>query len=150
MSLNNSQRKRAILWEEQGRKCFWCFQLISTFTVSSIDHWIPITHKSCGGSNSFSNLRLMHRACNLFKNNTCPICSDSLKFKWRDAMRMMPGGVRMTFDDFAQVIRDRARQLQREEQLDAMSAMLRVEEEVSAILGAMLDETMCKGDVPSL
>ena len=56
----------------------------------------------------------------------------------------------MTFDDFAQVIRDRARQLQREEQLDAMSAMLRVEEEVSAILGAMLDETMCKGDVSSL
>ncbi len=47
----------------------------------------------------------------------------------------------MTFEDFEQVIRDRVAQVQQDEGLTLVQAMLRVEEEVSAILGQLLVET---------
>src|SRR6266702_4581335 len=64
----------------------------------------------------------------------------SLNRSLEKLMAISEQGVReMTFENFMQVIRDRVAQVQQDEGLTRVQAMLRVEEEVSAITGQMLD-----------
>lgn len=56
------------LFSIQNGKCAWCAELLPD-TGNHVDHWIPLAK---GGSNDKSNLRLLHKKCNLSKGTKDP------------------------------------------------------------------------------
>jgi 5-methylcytosine-specific restriction endonuclease McrA len=59
----------AALFQKQHGNCAWCLKSLGNATPH-IDHYMPL---SLGGSNSVSNIRLLHRKCNMEKHASDPI-----------------------------------------------------------------------------
>jgi 5-methylcytosine-specific restriction endonuclease McrA len=59
----------AVLFERQKGKCVFCLEPFGAATPH-MDHYIAL---SKGGTNDMSNLRLLHRECNLKKHSKHPI-----------------------------------------------------------------------------
>jgi RNA-directed DNA polymerase len=66
------------LFKRQGGKCTICGETFTTFDVGEweMDHVIP---RSVGGSGSYSNLQLVHKACHIHKTRMDPKASTTKK-----------------------------------------------------------------------
>ena len=59
-----------LLIQRDGDFCFICGKNFGKKEKRTIDHWVPL---SKGGSWNISNLRLAHKACNLWKGDRIPL-----------------------------------------------------------------------------
>ncbi|MDF5708503.1 MAG: HNH endonuclease [Nostoc sp. S4] len=66
MNSKQKRNKKQQLLDFYGSNCWWCRQNIPQARLT-IEHLLP---KSCGGSNSFENLRLSCFKCNNTRGNS--------------------------------------------------------------------------------
>jgi hypothetical protein len=62
--INNSAKKRLLLWEEQGKKCAYCDAPIEDSDKGSLDHIYP---RWRGGKRWYNNLAFVCLICNQLK-----------------------------------------------------------------------------------
>jgi len=62
-------RKKRVLLERYGNRCWWCGELFTDDDPPTIEHVVP---QAQGGTWRIKNLRLTHSHCNQSRGNNYP------------------------------------------------------------------------------